>query len=393
MTILCIATYFKGSAFLTEAHRLGCEVLLLTADTLANADWPRKAIRDIRTIPRGASELEICRVVSRLAERHPISRVTALDDFDVETGAMLREFLQLPGFGRTVAARFRDKLTMRSSARRLGIRVPDFTAVFNDHDVNEWAARVAAPWVLKPRSSAASTGIRKIASPEGLWPALHAAGDDRGWCVLEQFVSGDVYHVDSIVRHGTIAFAVASRYGRPPMQVAHEGGIFITRRLADDSEEAAPLLDANRRLLIGFELGNGVSHTEFIGSRSGVLFLETSARVGGAYISDMIEAATGVNMWREWAKVEVAGEAGEYRAPTPRSDSAGVALCLARQAEPDLSAYVDPEIVTRIRKSHHAGVIVRSSDYERTSSLLDGYADRFSRDFLATMPVPDRPAE
>jgi biotin carboxylase len=282
---------------------------------------------------------------------------------------------------------------MRSSARRLGIRVPEFTAVFNDHDVNEWAARVAAPWVLKPRSSAASTGIRKVASHEGLWPALRAAGDDRGWCVLEQFVSGDVYHVDSIVRHGKIAFAVASRYGRPPMQVAHEGGIFITRRLADDSEEAAPLLDANRRLLTGFELGNGVSHTEFIGSRSGVLFLETSARVGGAYISDMIEAATGVNMWREWAKVEVAGEAGKYQAPTPRRDSAGVALCLARQAEPDLSAYVDPEIVTRIRKSHHAGIIVRSSDYERTSSLLDAYADRFSRDFLATMPVPDRPAE
>ena len=30
MTILCIATYFKGDAYLRECRRLGCTVLLLT---------------------------------------------------------------------------------------------------------------------------------------------------------------------------------------------------------------------------------------------------------------------------------------------------------------------------------------------------------------------------
>ena len=37
LTILCVATYFKGDAFLRECHRLGCDVLLLTSDKLANA--------------------------------------------------------------------------------------------------------------------------------------------------------------------------------------------------------------------------------------------------------------------------------------------------------------------------------------------------------------------
>src|SRR5262245_28416248 len=198
-TILCIATYLKGETFLEECGRQGATVLLLTAETLANAAWPRDAIAEIRTIARTATDTEIRQVVADLFRRHPVDRIAALDDFDVEMGAMLREYFQVQGFGRTVASRFRDKLTMRRQARRAGLRVPEFSPVFNDQEVSEWSARVAAPWVLKPRSSAASTGIRKIASAGDLWPALSGAGAERPACLIEQFVSGEVAHVDSIV--------------------------------------------------------------------------------------------------------------------------------------------------------------------------------------------------
>jgi biotin carboxylase len=393
VTILCVATYLKGKAFMRECHAQGAHVVLLTSDRLAEAAWPRDAIREIHTIPRSAPDADIRRVVAGIARRVHIDRVTALDDFDVETGAMLREFLQLPGFGRTVANRFRDKLGMRTTARRIGVAVPEFTAVFNDQDLARWIERVPAPWILKPRSSAAATGLRKVNRREELWPALEAAGNDRDECLLERFVTGDVYHVDSIVRNGAVVFSVASKYGRPPMAVAHEGGVFVTRRLHDTSPEAASLLDANRTLLTGFGLHDGVSHTEFIAGPQGVLFLETSARVGGAYIADVVEAATGVHLWREWARLETAGEANAYSVPASRGDAAGIALCLARQEHPDLSGYDDPEIVGRIDKRHHAGLIVRSSDYGRIESLLQDYTRRFSADFLATMPVPDRPVE
>ena len=83
-----------------------------------------------------------------------------------------------------------------------------------------------------------------------------------------------------------------------------------------------------------------MSHTEFIRGQDGeVYFLETSARVGGAYIVDVVEAATGVNLWREWAKIEIAGEHGRYEPPSSRAGHAGIVLSLARQQEPDLSAY------------------------------------------------------
>jgi biotin carboxylase len=411
VTILCIATYFKGDAFLRECRREGCRVLLLTSDSLVGAEWPREAIDFIYGIPRDAPDAEIRRRVDAIALDHTIDRIAALDDFDVEMGAMLREHLQVPGMGRTTASRFRDKLAMRRKARSLGIPVPEFSPVFNDQALEEWTRRVPRPWVLKPRSSAAAIGIKKIADRDELWRALNAAGDQRSNAVLEQFVAGDVYHVDSIVWGGKVVFAIPFKYGRPPMEIAHQGGLFITRRLPDDSEEGKALLAMNRKLQDGLGLERGVSHTEFIGRSDGsggssgsggsresdvaggFVFLETSARVGGAFIVDTIEAATGIDLWQEWAKIEIAGEQGDYTVPPHRDDYAGIVLSLARQESPDLSTYTDAEIVTRIRKAHHAGLIVRSPDPARVDALIADYTPRFYQDFFATVPPPDRPVE
>ena len=393
LTIVCVATYFKGDAFLREAKQQGCTVLLLTSDKLAADAWPREAIDEIHTIPRDADEARVKRTVDAIARRHRIERIAALDDFDVELGAQLREHLQVPGMGRTTASRFRDKLAMRIKAKSLGIPVPEFSPVFNDQDVNDWTARVHAPWVLKPRSSAAAIGIKKVDDHDALWRALDAAGDQRSACLLERFVPGDVYHVDSILWGGEVVFAVAFKYGRPPMQIAHEGGIFVTRRLADSSDEGRALLDMNQRLQARLGMCHGVTHSEFIGGGDGLVFLETSARVGGAFIVDTIEAATGINLWREWAKIEIAGDGGRYALPPMRRDYAAVVLTLARQEEPDMSAFTDPEIATRIHKRHHAGLILRSSDPQRIEHLIADYTDRFYRDFYATVPPPERPIE
>jgi len=393
MTILCIATYFKGEPFLRECRRLGCTVLLLTVDTLAGAEWPRDSIDEVHTIARHASDAAIKKTVDAIARAHAIDAIAALDDFDVEMAAMLREHLQIPGVGRTTASRFRDKLAMRMKARSSGIPVPEFTPTFNDAQVNEWTARVPAPWVLKPRSSAAAIGIKKVTSHDELWRALDAAGDQRSNTLLEQFVPGDVYHVDSIIWDGAVVFAVASKYGKPPMEVAHQGGLFITKRLADASDEGRALLDLNLRLQGALGLRRGVSHTEFIRGAGQFVFLETSARVGGAFIVDTIEAATGINLWREWARIEVAGEHGAYTVPPHRDDFSGIVLTLARQEAPDMSAYADAEIAKTIKKDYHAGLIVSSPDAQRVDALIADYTQRFYLDFFATAPPPERPVE
>jgi biotin carboxylase len=305
--------------------------------------------------------------------------------------AMLREYLWVPGMGETTGRAFRDKLAMRSRARAGAIHCPVFVHVLNDAAIDEWTSRVAAPWVVKPRFQAAAIGIKKVANRGELWDVIGALGDARADYVLERFVPGDVYHVDSIVFDRRVVFAVASRYATPPMAVAHEGGIFVTRTLAAADPIARGLLDLNQRLLDAFGMQRGVSHTEFIRAADGTLnFHETSARVGGAYIVDVVEAATGINLWKEWARVEIAGEHGTYSPPASRDDAAGIALSLARQEWPDMSAYTDEEIVFRVSKRHHAGLIVRSPDPDRVTALLDSYVTRFYKDFHAFAPLPER---
>jgi len=140
-------------------------------------------------------------------------------------------------------------------------------------------------------------------------------------------------------------------------------------------------------------LVRGVTHAEFLKGHSNgkFYFIEIAARVGGAYISDVIDYATGVNLWREWAKLEVGAGKDPYALPETRKDYAGVIVSLAKQARPDMSAYNDPEIVYRVKKYHHAGFIVKSANASRVTELLDGYARRFVHDFVASQPVPDKP--
>jgi biotin carboxylase len=394
LTFLCIATYRKGDEFLRECRSAGCRVLLLTDETLRDSDWPREAIDEVYYIRRTMPEADIRKGLAHVGRTERIERIVALDDFDVELGAMLREYLRLPGMGITTAKAFRDKLAMRTRARAAGIACPDFVHVLNHDAIRAWTSRVAPPWVLKPRAQAAAIGIRKLHSDDELWRAIDALGDAHADYLLEAFVPGDVYHVDSIVFDGQSVFSVVSRYATPPMTVAHDGGIFVTRTLPDADPAVAPLRESCARVLDSFGLRRGVSHTEFIRAADGTWqFLETSARVGGAYIVDVIEAATGVNLWREWARVEMVGAEGTYTPPAARDGHAGIVLSLARQEEPDTSAYTAPEIVHRIRKRHHVGLIVASPDPGRVAELLDEHVSRFYADFHATAPGGDRALE
>jgi biotin carboxylase len=289
---------------------------------------------------------------------------------------------------------FRDKLAMRMRALDRDVRVPDFVPVVNHADIRYYLDHVPGLWVLKPRQEASAIGIKKIHAPAELWPLLEQLGDQQSSYLLEKFLPGDVYHVDSVVSESEVVFSNVSRYGKPPMNVAQGGGIFTTFTVPRGGADDSALRSINRDLIAALGLVRGVAHAEFIHSHADgeFYFLECAARVGGAYINEMVEAATGLNLWREWARVEIAGGDGSYHLPPVREEYAGVILSLARQDDPDTSAYNDPEVYLRIKKHHHAGLVLRSPNPHRIPALLEAYAPRFAEEFLAIEPPRDKPA-
>ncbi len=394
-TVLCFASYEKGAEFMRECKRQGCRVILLTSKSLEFAGWPRESLDQVYYIPDVNKEWNMNDViygVSYMARTEDIDIIVALDDFDVEKAAAVREHLRLPGMGDTTARYFRDKLAMRTRAKEVGINVPEFIHVLNHNRINEFADRVAYPYVIKPRLQAGAIGIKKAHNKDEMWEVINRLGDQQSFYLIEQFVPGEVYHVDSIIYGKKVVFQIASKYGKPPMEVSHQGRVFTTSTVERGSDEEKALFDMNRDVLQAFGIVRGVSHSEYIRSESGdYYFLETSARVGGAHIAELVEAATGVNLWAEWAKIELHPTDGLYEMPKDKGNYGGLLISLAKQEYPDTSAYNDPEIWWRMNKQHHAGLIVSSPDPKRVKELVDSYTSRYYNDFFASQPVPDKP--
>jgi biotin carboxylase len=393
LTILCVSSYEKGQEFLRACKAMGCRVYLLTVEKLRDADWPRECIDEMFFMPEEFPLHDLIHAVSYAARTRQIDRMVALDEFDMENVSALREHMRIPGMGLTTIRYFRDKLAMRARAKEAGVPVPEFVAILHYDAIREFLSRVPPPWLLKPRAQASGIGMKKIEKADELWPWLDKLGDRQSFYLLEQFIPGSVFHVDSVVSERDVLLAEPHAYGTPPLDTSHLGGVFTTRTLPRDSADAQALLPLNKKLLADLGFTRGVTHAEFLKSHGDgtFYFLEVAARVGGAYISNVVEAATGINLWREWAKLEVGAGKQPYQLPSATQNYAGAIVSLARQEYPDTSAYDDPEIIYRVKKFHHAGFILQSSNQQRIEELLNSYTRRFECDFLAMQPVPEKP--
>ena len=378
---------------------LGHTVYLLTEERHRDKAWPHEAIDEIFYLPAETNDSQNLDVMllglSHTMRTRHIDRVIALDDFDVEKGALVRESFRLPGMGQTTARFFRDKLAMRMRASAEGIRVPRFSPLFNDEQLTTYLRESDAPWLIKPRSEASATGIRKVHSLEEAWNVVHSLGENRHNFLIEEFKPGTVFHVDALSYETQTVFTRASQYLATPMDVAHGGGVFRTQTLPLNSPLVADLVAINNAVMAAFGMRHSASHSEYIrGNHDGELyFLETASRVGGAHIAEMVEAASGINLWAEWAKLETAAARNEpYSPPTDTGQHAGLIASLANEAHPDTSAFTDPEVWWRMNREHHIGFILRSESPEQIRLLLDDYMARIQASVHASMPLGNKPS-
>jgi biotin carboxylase len=281
-------------------------------------------------------------------------------------------------------------------AAEAGINVPAFSALFNDDQIHAYIANTDAPWLVKPRGEASATGIQKAHTEEQLWQIIYSLGEKRHEYLVEQFRPGDVFHVDALNFDRKVAFARVSRYLSTPMDVAHGGGIFRSVTVKFGSADERALQKMNVEVMQAFGMNYSASHTEFIKSHEDgkYYFLETASRVGGANLAEMVEVSSGINLWAEWAKLEVAAALGDsYKIPKPRMDYAGIIVSLSRHQWPDSSSFADKEICWRLVKEYHIGMIVKASEEQAVIDLLEGYAEKIKTDFHASLPVSDKHAD
>lgn len=371
-----------AESFLDELKRQGHRVVVLTrADALAY-DWPRGLIDALYAVNDIFDAEMVQNAVSFLARTERIDRLVGPGEYDIELAAALREHLRVGGMGETTARYFRDKLAMRERASQHGIRVPAFIGAIHHPAIARFLEETPGPWVLKPRMAASSKGIRVLREPQEVWTALQELGDRASHHLLERFTAGNVYHVDGVVSGREVLFASAHRYGRPILDLHTNGGVYTTWRVDEQSPEAQALFALNRRVIETFGLAAGVFHIEYIHGQEDneFYFLEASARVGAGMIEEMVEAESGVNLWREWARLEVGQVHPPYALQRSKDVYAGVLASATGHKRPDPSPYLGPDVTPLPAKPYHLGLLVTGADAGQVSARLAELAARVERE-------------
>jgi biotin carboxylase len=393
---LCIACEFKGGAFLRQLKRLGHIVYLVTSEKTRNDAWPYDDLEDVFYMPeKDGRKWDINQLIAGVAylfRSRKIDRIIALDDYDVWKAARLREEFRIPGMGETTARHFFDKLAMRIEARDAGLPVPGFTGLFNDDTIRDFLSSSTGPWLAKPRRDAGSLGIRKIMDADAFWKWAAESGEHRHEYLLEEFRPGIICHVDSLNYEDETLFTRCSQYLDAPFDVAHGGGIFQSKTMGLKESLSKKLVDVNKKVLAAFGLKHGASHSEYIVRDGGkeILFLETSARCGGAHLTDMVEAATGISLWTEWANIEHSVLTGKkYHLPMVDELQAGIIVTLSRFEKPDYENFTDEEIWWKLHKKYHIGFIFQHKTAKRIEELLAKYAELIRNEYSAAVPLKE----
>ena len=126
------------------------------------------------------------------------------------------------------------------------------------------------------------------------------------------------------------------------------------------------------KLLDGFGLGQGASHTEFMKAharRAVLLHRDERPRRRGEHGRDGRARHRGEPVVRV-GEARRSAAAGGYDLPPLKERYAGVVMSLARQERPDTSSFTDPEIVHRLDMKNHIGFVVAADTPERVEELL-----------------------
>lgn len=233
--------------------------------------------------------------------RQPVDFVIAFSEYDLDAAALVRTEFNIPGAKVADNLLCRNKASMKEALTGSSVRYPQYRNVASRGGVEAFCHEHGFPVILKPQVGAASDGVVKIERLEDI-PDLP---DFNGYEV-EEYIEGDIYHVDAILAADSMPYFKVSKYLNTCLDFRN--GLPLGSVTVDDRAFIARVRAFTEEVCLRLNLHNQAIHLEIIERRGELVFLEIGGRVGGGEIPFVALRSEGIDLYELWtrAALEVA---------------------------------------------------------------------------------------
>jgi len=301
--IILVEPLSSGVALVEAARQMGQEAVVFTADQgerllpAAGRTWASSVIV-VDTYDADA----VFQAAQSLSQQATLEAMVPGFEYCVDVVAKAAPQLGLPHLSASAATAARNKLACRQRLKASGLEVPRYALMHSQSDVEQAAAEVGFPAVIKPVDGAGSILVRKVESLDGLRSMVdnlpisvldvsHFVGAPF---LLEEFLDGREFSIEGYVDHGQphVAAVTEKHLGTGPFFV--EMGHVVEAALREDERRA--LVTYIEQVVVAVGLGLGVFHAEARMTERGPVLIEINCRLGGGRIPRLVELTQGLSL-------------------------------------------------------------------------------------------------
>lgn len=289
-----IITDSKSHQKLAEKQSLGCfnEFIILSDD------FKDFSFDNLKAIVQG--------IIERYAINLADLTIATISEKDSTECAKLRQYFGINGDQPNDIERFRDKIAMKNALSRhqpAQKYLPRYThfdqASYKNNSQaysEELIAKLGLPIFAKPLSESSSRGTKYLATAADLNEFLATLPTDYD---LEEYITGTLYHCDSVIENGKIKGVYIGRYLYPCAEAVNGKPLAGICDSANDSFSKS-IQEFNQTIINGMDItGNACTHLEFFRTPSNkIKFVEIAKRPPGPLIPEMHHAMYNVDLFK-----------------------------------------------------------------------------------------------
>ncbi|TDB49048.1 MULTISPECIES: ATP-grasp domain-containing protein [Photorhabdus] len=303
--LLVIEKNPSGSIGLKKAKELGAYIIFIGSRKYYNkvSDNDLLYIDEFFEADTNDDEL-VLNMAEHINAKKKIQGVITFMEFYVPLAAKVAETLGLKGITYENALKARNKHLMRESFRQKNVPIPKYALISNVDSAKIEAAKIGYPNIIKPINMAGSRGVLRndnvielernfrevceITPPFGV--------KKSSLFLIEEYLEGQEYSIESISFNGVVNIITITK------KYVSNNGYFV--ELGHTLPANLPLqqkIEIEKMVtqaLLALGIYNGGGHTEVKVTSDGVKVIEVGARLGGDHIPELVEMATGIDMWK-----------------------------------------------------------------------------------------------